>query len=178
VAEAGSAVAEIVSGPEAGSVPAASAEDDLRDLEAMNWAGETIRRFRLGSHPDPQVEALLKRRLDLAAESFLGPYPLRLLCTLALVFAGCAISWILLWAVGTAAGWTVLVAELSYAMPFLLVVLFGISLSQPLRLYDETAITKAGEKALDALRAEIEGADGRSNRLTPNESSESPFGDI
>lgn len=135
--------------------PEPTPEEDLRELERMDWLGATLKRFRLGKHPDPQVEKLLQRRLDLDHRNFLSAYPLRVLCSLAIVVAGCGTAWIIFWSVFSLAGFTVFLRELSWGMSFLLVCLMFVVLSNPIRLYDEIEIEKAGTERIDEFRREL-----------------------
>jgi len=148
---AGSPPPETVS-PE---LPEATPEEDLRALESMDWLAATLKRFRLGKHPDPQVESLLQRRLDLDHQQFLTAYPLRVLCSLSFVVAACGGAWIALWAVFSLAGFTTFIRELSWGMSFLLVCLMALVISNPIRLYDEIEIEKAGAERIEGFRSEL-----------------------
>ena len=127
---------------------------DLAKLERIDWVSATILRFRLGLHPDPEIEALLKRRLNLPSNKYLGPLPVRLLCTFAMILAFFTITWGLFWFFFSIAGFSNFLRELSLLMTSLMVIVFGIGCSHPLKLFDEKAIEKAGSEVIRSLRLE------------------------
>ena len=131
-------------------------EDDLERLEAMNWLHASILRIRKGRHPDPEIEALLKRRLDFPKDRFLGPYPVRLLNTFSWVLTSCSIGWVALWALGSLAGFNEFVWAVSGLMTTLLAVLIGLALSQPIVFVDEKALEEECLSQLLKLKAMTE----------------------
>ena len=140
--------------PEVSSLPPPpSLEEDLARLEAMNWFQASVIRIRRGSHPDPEIEALLARRLDLPRDRFQGPIAIRYLSTLAWVVTFCSGAWVALWAVGTALGFTEFVWALSGAMTTLTAALLGLAVSQPIVFVDEKGLETAGLAELARLKA-------------------------
>ncbi len=127
---------------------------DLAKLEKIDWVAATILRFRLGSHPDFEIENLLKRRLNLPAKKYLGSLPVRLLCTFAMILTFFAVAWGFFWFAFSIAGFTNFLRELSVLMTFLMVIIFGIGFSHPLKLFDEKAVEKAGSEVIRSLRVE------------------------
>ncbi|MFZ2955793.1 MAG: hypothetical protein WA705_02710 [Candidatus Ozemobacteraceae bacterium] len=134
-----------------------SSENDLRDLQDMDWIGATLKRFRFGKHPDPRIESLLARRLDVKRKEYLAPYPVRLLVSMALIFAVCTTVWMCIWAIGSLFELKDFLLELSSLMIFLLITLFGIAVTNPVNLYDEPSIEMAGKRLLEELQQEVEG---------------------
>jgi hypothetical protein len=138
---------------EPGSVSELS-QKDLDRLQELDWVNASITRFRQGKHSDPTLEALLSRRLDLPRYGFLAPYPLRVLCTFGFCLAGCGLAWLAFWMVLTVFGLENLLRELSLMMSLLLVAMFGIGVTHPLEIYDETEIEKTGTEVLRQFRSE------------------------
>lgn len=132
-------------------------EEDFRVLQDLDWLAATLKRFKTGKHPDPQIEGLLQRRLDLDARQFLTFYPIRVLCSLAIVVVGCGTAWVVLWSIFSLAGFTVFLRELSWGMSFLLICLMAFVISNPIRLYDEIEIERAGIERLEQFRRELSG---------------------
>lgn len=146
--------------------PTLDTKTDLSRIEHMDWVRANILRFRLGKHPDPEIESLLERRMNLAGKNFVGPYPIRLLCTFAFVLIFCSFSWILIWSLFSIAGCHSFLRELSALMVTLLIALFGIAFSHPMKMYDERGIEKAGTDFIRMLRRET--AEIESNRPPDN----------
>jgi len=138
------------------SVSPATRESDLQALQNMDWIGATLKRFRTGKHPDPHIESLLDRRLNISRQDHLAPYLVRMLVSMALVFTVCTAAWVFLWAIGSLLQLNSFLIELSYGMVFLLIALFGIAMTNPVNLYDEPSIEKAGKTVFDELQREIE----------------------
>lgn len=140
--------------PEVASLPPPpTLEEDLARLEAMNWFQASVIRIRRGTHPDPETEALLARRLDLPRDRFQGPIAIRYLSTLAWVVTFCSGSWVALWVVGTALGFTEFVWALSGSMTTLTAALLGLAVSQPIVFVDEKGLETAGLAELARLKA-------------------------
>ncbi|HNW35331.1 MAG TPA: hypothetical protein PKM25_10395, partial [Candidatus Ozemobacteraceae bacterium] len=133
-----------------------SADDDLLRLEAFDWRRAVILRLQNGRHPDPIIEALIRRRLDVRREDFVGPVFVRVLCTLAFTFLGCTVAWGVSWSVFSMLGLHGLLVELSNLMVTLLAALLGIAVFQPFRIYDEIGAMKKAQEKFDELRQRVE----------------------
>jgi hypothetical protein len=133
--------------------PPPTLDEDLAALEAMDWFQASLVRIRKGAHPDPAIEALLARRFNLPRHRFLGPWPIRYLSTFAWIFTCCTAAWLVLWALGTALGFTEGVWLASGLMTTAMAALFGLALSQPIVFVDERALEEAGKAELARLRS-------------------------
>jgi len=152
---AGNPASEDQVGGGAPPVPEPSDDDDLLRLETFDWRRAVIIRLQNGRHPDPIIEALIKRRLDFRREDFVGPLPVRVLCTLAFTFLGCAVAWVVSWSVFSLLDLHGQLVELSNLMVTLLAALLGIAVFQPFRIYDEIGLAKKAQEKFEQLRQTV-----------------------
>ncbi|MBF0501599.1 MAG: hypothetical protein HQM09_15780 [Candidatus Riflebacteria bacterium] len=138
--------------PELPSTP----EDDLQTLQEIDWIGASRKRFNFGYHPDRRIESLLRRRLDLSRYDHLAPYPIRILVSMSFVVIACSAFWIIIWVVASLLDFNSFINELAYGMVFLLVAMFGFVIANPINLYNEQSIEKAGQILIDELKQEID----------------------
>jgi hypothetical protein len=141
---------------------------DLERLEKSDWMTLCLKRFSLGAHPDPATEALLKRRLDFSGRGFQAAYPLRVICSLAMVLVVSSVAWTGLWLVFSFLGFTDFIRELSVLMSLLLFALFGIAATHPMKMFDEQALEKAGSDSIRLLRLEIAEKAKANDRQSPS----------
>ncbi|MBP7634825.1 hypothetical protein KBA41_11710 [Candidatus Ozemobacteraceae bacterium] len=139
------------------SQPAEPAPDqDLLRLESFDWRRAVVLRLQNGRHPDPVIEDILRRRLDLDREEFQGPLPVRVLCTLAFVFIACIIAWIAGWSAFSLLGWDGWVLGFSGLMTTVLAVALGVAAFQPVRIYDEIGAVAKAQQKFDELRRHVD----------------------
>jgi len=143
-----------------------NAKKDLRVLENTDWVMASIQRFHSGTHPDPIIEKVLKRRMNLPSKKFLAPYPLRLFCTYGMIVVFCGIFWGVSWCFFSFFGFRGFLCELSAAMTTLLVALLGVAISHPMKIFDEAAIEKAGLEALRTVQRQTDGEQNSQNGTT------------
>lgn len=136
--------------------PEPTADEDLLRLESFDWRRAVILRLQNGRHPDPVIEDILKRRIDLKREEFQGPLPVRVLCTLAIDFIVCAVVWVIGWSVFSLLGWDGWVIGFSGLMVTVLVASMGVAAFQPMRIYDEIGAIARGQVKFDELRRQVE----------------------
>jgi len=136
--------------------PEPSPDDDFLRLESFDWRRAVVLRLNLGRHPDPVIEALLARRLNIPREEFVGPVLVRVLCTLAFAFVGSAVSWVLCWSAFSLLGLGMHLGTLSGLMMTLLAALLGIAVFQPFRIYDEIGAVERAQALFDELRSSVE----------------------
>jgi len=136
------------------AVPPPSPKEDLEVLYTLNWYKDLLIMLQRGEHPDPTINALLARRMPIPREEVVGPYVLRLLNTLALVFVACTFTWLLVWSVSSILGLTYFVQAASALFVTLLVAVLCIAVFQPMPSLDEKKIEEAGKQFLEALRQE------------------------
>jgi len=135
-------------------------EDDLAHLESIDTLKVCLIRLKQGRHPSPAVESLLKRRLNLEPRRFMGPYPVRLVCTFLMVLAGCGFAWVVLWALGSLVNLTNFLRELSALMGILLVGLLAFSISNPIKLFDEKEIEATCRRQINELKIKLSNEKG------------------
>jgi hypothetical protein len=104
IAENESAAVDAVAGEQQSDVSADTDNlaDDLLHLEKLNLMRAVMIRLQGGRHPDAAIDALLERRMTFSAESFQGPYIVRLLCTVMMIFLFLLLAWGILWFVASA----------------------------------------------------------------------------
>jgi hypothetical protein len=136
--------------------PEPTPDDDFLRLESFDWRRAVVIRLNLGRHPDPVIEALLARRLNIPREEFMGPLVVRILCTLAFAFVGSAVAWVICWSAFSLLGLGVYLGTLSGLMMTLLAAMLGIAVFQPFRIYDEIGAVAKAQALFDELRSSVE----------------------
>lgn len=136
--------------------PEPAADEDLLRLESFDWRRAVVLRLQNGHHPDPVIEDILKRRLDLNREDFLGPLPVRVLCTLAFVLIACIVAWIAGWSAFSLLGWDGWVLAFSGVMATVLAAALGVAAFQPVRIYDEIGAVAKAQQKFDELRRQMD----------------------
>lgn len=125
------------------SAPPISLADDLAQLEKLNLMRAVMLRLQGGRHPNAQVDALLKRRFDFKTEDFQGPYAIRLICTLMMIFLICMILWGIVWLVSTAMELNSFIQMMSMAMATLMAAGAGVAIFHPASVPDEKLLKEA-----------------------------------
>lgn len=138
------------------AVPEPTADEDLLRIESFDWRRAVVLRLQNGRHPDPVIEEILKRRIDLDREAFQGPLPVRVLCTLAIVFIVCIVVWVAGWGVFSLLGLDGWVLWFSGLMVTVLAASLGVAAFQPIRIYDEIGAVARGQEKFDELRRQVE----------------------
>jgi len=129
-----------------------SIADDLLQLEKLNLMRAVMLRLQGGRHPNAEIDALLQRRLDLRPEDFQGPYAIRLLCTLMMIFLICVIMWGTIWLVGTAMGWSYFLRLMSTGIATLLAAGAGVAVFHPASVPDEKQVKETIARRLAELK--------------------------
>lgn len=131
-----------------------SLEDDLAQLDKLNLLRAVLLRLQGGRHPNAEIDALLKRRLDLRAEDFQGPYAVRLICTVMMIFLICIIFWGVIWLFSTAFQLNYFVRLMSAGIATLLAAAAGIAIFHPASIPDEKQVKEAISRRLAELKNE------------------------
>lgn len=131
-------------------------DQDLLRLESFDWRRAVVLRLQNGRHPDPVIEDILRRRLDLDREKFQGPLPVRVLCTLAFVVIACIVAWIVGWSAFSLLGWDGWVLGFSSLMMTVLAAALGVAAFQPVRIYDEIGAVAKAQHKFDELRRQVD----------------------
>ena len=129
-----------------------SLADDLMQLEKLNLMRAVMLRLQGGRHPNAEIDALLQRRLDLRPESFQGPYAIRLICSLMMIFLMCVIMWGLIWLLGTAMEWSGFIRLMSTGIATLLAAAAGIAVFHPASVPDEKQVKETIARRLAELK--------------------------
>lgn len=129
-----------------------SLADDLMQLEKLNLMRAVMLRLQGGRHPNAEIDALLQRRLDLRPESFQGPYAIRLICSLMMIFLICIIMWGIIWLLGTAMEWSSFVRLMSTGIATLLAAAAGIAVFHPASVPDEKQVKETIARRLAELK--------------------------
>jgi len=129
-----------------------SLADDLMQLEKLNLMRAVMLRLQGGRHPNAEIDALLQRRLDLRPESFQGPYAIRLICSLMMIFLICIIMWGIIWLLGTAMEWSGFVRLMSTGIATLLAAATGIAVFHPASVPDEKQVKETIARRLAELK--------------------------
>jgi len=126
--------------------------DDLLQLEKLNLMRAVMLRLQGGRHPNAEIDALLQRRLDLRPEDFQGPYAIRLICTLMMIFLLCIIMWGIIWLVGTAMEWNYFLRLMSTGIATLLAAGAGVAIFHPASVPDEKQVKETIARRLAELK--------------------------
>jgi len=135
--------------------PPPSLADDFLKLEQLNLIRAVTIRMQGGRHPSREIEGLLQRRMNFPREELQGPYVVRLICTIMMVFVAATICWGILWALSN-------ILELSYfqrlvstGIATLFAALAGVAIFHPSSIPDEKALADAIEARMNELRKEL-----------------------
>jgi hypothetical protein len=130
-------------------------DTDLQQLESMNLRQAIIVKMKGGRHPDSKTDELLARHFNFSSDDFQGPYVVRLICTILMIFAVCAILWGVLWLLASGFGLTYFTRLISTGMATLLAAVGGIAIFHPSSIPDENVINHVIEKKLTELRRQV-----------------------
>lgn len=126
--------------------------DDLLQLEKLNLVRAVMLRMQGGRHPTAEIDSLLQRRLDLKPEDFQGPYAIRLVCTLMMIFLLCSILWGIIWLFATALEMNYFIRLMSTGLATLLAAVAGIAVFHPASVPDEKLLSEAINKRMAELK--------------------------
>ncbi|NLF96182.1 MAG: hypothetical protein GX569_05535 [Candidatus Riflebacteria bacterium] len=145
--------------------PPPSLADDFLKLEQLNLIRAVTIRMQGGRHPSREIEGLLQRRMNFPREELQGPYVVRLICTIMMVFVAATICWGILWAFSN-------ILELSYfqrlvstGIATLFAALAGVAIFHPSSIPDEKTLADAIEARMNELRKEL----GKNEQPTTNQ---------
>lgn len=130
--------------------------DDILQLEKLNLMRAVMLRLQGGRHPNAEVDALLKRRMNLHVESFQGPYAVRLVCTLLMVFVLATVLWVVLWLFATSLELNYFVSLLSTGFATLIAAMAGVAVFHPSSVPDEKLVRAEINQRLEELRGELQ----------------------
>lgn len=134
--------------------PPSLAEDFLR-LEQINLFRAVILRMQGGRHPSREIEGLLQRRMNFSREELQGPYVVRLICTIMMVFVAATVFWALLWAFSSILQLSYFLRLISTGIATLFAAVAGIAIFHPSSIPDEKALIDAIEARMNELRREL-----------------------
>jgi len=134
--------------------PPSLAEDFLR-LEQINLLRAVILRMQGGRHPSREIEGLLQRRMNFSREELQGPYVVRLICTIMMVFVAATVFWALLWAFSSILQLSYFLRLISTGIATLFAAVAGIAIFHPSSIPDEKALIDAIEARMNELRREL-----------------------
>ncbi len=130
--------------------------DDILQLEKLNLMRAVMLRLQGGRHPNAEVDALLKRRMNLQVESFQGPYAVRLICTLLMIFVLATVLWVVLWLFATSLELNYFVSLLSTGFATLIAAMAGVAVFHPSSVPDEKLVRAEINQRLEDLRGELQ----------------------
>jgi low affinity Fe/Cu permease len=152
--------AENETAPAEDTVKEPSLGEDLAMLDQINVLKAVLIRMKGGRHPSPQIDALLKRRLDFSGESFQGPYIVRLASTLMMIFVLSVLLWSILWVLASGFQMSDFLRVLSVSMATMIAAIFGIAVFHPSSLPDENQLKKAIDQRLKEMKVRQKDIDG------------------
>ncbi|MBU1105948.1 MAG: hypothetical protein KKB51_04695 [Candidatus Riflebacteria bacterium] len=152
------------------------AEDYLR-LEQINLLRSVVVRMQGGQHPDKSIEALLRRRLNFSSDEFQGPYAIRLVCTLMMIFVVSALVWAIFWAIGSAMDLSYFLRLISTGFATLFAAMAGVALFHPSSIPEEKKLIEAIEARMVELRKEL-GKDEKQDGVGENAGNDSTANNV
>jgi hypothetical protein len=135
--------------------PEPDIEGDLAELEKINLLKAIMIKMKGGRHPSAQIDKLLSRHMNFSSEDFQGPYLIRLICTIMMIFAFSTLIWIVLWIMTAGFELTYFQRLLSTGIATLTAAVAGIAIFHPSYLPDEKLLKQAIEQKLKELHKQI-----------------------
>jgi len=135
--------------------PPPSLADDFLKLEQLNLLRAVTIRMQGGRHPSREIEGLLQRRMNFLREELQGPYFVRLICTIMMVFVAATICWGILWALSNILELSYFQRLISTGIATLFAALAGVAIFHPSSIPDEKALADAIEARMNELRKEL-----------------------
>jgi hypothetical protein len=143
-----------------------SLEEDYDALLALNLNKEAAIKLQLHKHPDPQIDALLERRIDLKDPKLtLNPFGIRILSSMIIIFLLGILIWAMIWLFGSILGLSTLAKSLSSLLAVIVISGMSISIFQPLPLIDESLFNNHLINEMNKIRKIIE-KDEKSEKST------------
>lgn len=136
-------------------VPEPSLADDYLKLEQINLLRAVVVRMQGGRHPDKVIETLLRRRMNFSRDEFQGPYAIRLVCTLMMIFVVSALLWAIVWAISSAMELSYFLRLISTGFATLFAAMVGVAVFHPSSIPEEKTLIEAIEARMAELRKEL-----------------------
>lgn len=132
--------------------------EDLLQLEKINLIRAVMIRIHGGRHPNKEIDALLKRRIDITADNheIQGPYVVRLICTVMMIFVMSGLFWIFLWLLAASFELNYFARLFSTGMATLFAAAVGIAVFHPSASPDEKLVKQLINQNLELIRKELE----------------------
>lgn len=140
--------------PEAEAEPTLA--EDFERLQKMNLLKAVLLRMQGGRHPSVEIDALLRRRLNFSRDSFQGPYIIRLISTLIMIFIAATVCWAVLWILASGFELNYFVRILSTGMASLVAAIAGIAIFHPSSLPDENLLKQAIDNEMQAISKKVQ----------------------
>ena len=142
--------------PETKPAPTPTLAEDYEQLKKLHLLKDIMIRQKAGRHPSTEIDALLKRRMNFKNEDFQGPYVVRLISTLLMIFVFAAIFWSVLWILASGFNLTYFIRLLSTGMATLVAAIAGIAVFFPSSLPNEAILKKAIDLKMKEIGNEVE----------------------
>lgn len=136
--------------------PTPTLAEDYAELKKLHLLKAVMIRQKAGRHPSAEIDALLKRRMNFKNEDFQGPYVVRLISTLLMIFVFAAVFWSVLWILSSGFKLHYFIRLLSTGMATLVAAVAGIAIFYPSSLPDEKILKKAIDLKMKELGNELE----------------------
>ncbi len=137
--------------------PTFTVKEDYEQLMSINLYKEVAIKLQFIKHPNPEIDALLERRIDLSSKNLLiNPFGIRVLSSIVIIFLMGILIWSMIWVFGTILGLTVLAKSLSSLLAILVISGMSISIFQPLPVIDEEQLNKHIVREMNRILESIE----------------------
>ena len=148
-------------------------QEDYDVLLNINLLKAVLIKFQRDVHPNKEINSVLERRIQLNRSEFEGPFAIRIISSLLMIFCSGTVAWIAIWLISSAFGETSFLVELSGAMAVMLAAMFGIAIFQPFHLIDEKALKVALSDELEKLKCHVHESNLVNNTKPQSQSQES-----
>lgn len=151
--------------PEAPGVdkPEPTLEEDFELLQRINVLKAVMVRMQGGRHPSPEIDALLQRRLNFSRDTFQGPYIIRLISTLIMIFVATTLCWGILWILASGFELSYFLRILSTGMASLVAAIAGVAIFHPSSVPDEKLLKEFVDDRLQEISKQVQELSGNAN---------------
>jgi hypothetical protein len=140
--------------------PEPTLEEDFELLQRINVLKAVMVRMQGGRHPSPEIDALLQRRLNFSRETFQGPYIIRLISTLIMIFVAATLCWGILWILASGFELSYFLRILSTGMATLVAAIAGVAIFHPSSLPDEKLLKEAVDDKMQQISKQVQELSG------------------
>lgn len=127
--------------------------EDFKKLLDLNLLKEATLKIQLKKHPNKKIDDLLERRLNLKSKDFTGPFAIRVVASILIIFLTSIVIWSGIWVIGIALELNYFYKIMSTIISIILVSAMAITIFQPLPIIDENRLLKHITEEMKKLKS-------------------------